>query len=177
MNEYKILITGTMGSGKTTAIAAISEVPPLMTDVQNNDTSNSKLTTTVGLDYGELSLDGGDKLRIYGTPGQERFAFMWKVLAKGALGLIILVDNSRPDPLADLSGYLSSFTELIARAGCFIAVGRTENHPVPSLDEYSQLLADKGINTPVIAADVRNPDEVINIVELLLMQFEAKTAA
>ncbi len=177
MNEYKILITGTMGSGKTTAIAAISEVPPLMTDVQNNDTSNSKLTTTVGLDYGELSLDGGDKLRIYGTPGQERFAFMWKVLAKGALGLIILVDNSRPDPLADLSGYLNSFTELIARAGCIIAVGRTENHPVPSLDEYSQLLADKGINTPVIAADVRNPDEVINIVELLLMQFEAKTAA
>ena len=85
MNEYKILITGTMGAGKTTAIAAISEVPPIMTDVQNNDTSNSKLTTTVGLDYGELSLDGGDKLRIYGTPGQERFAFMWKVLAKGAL--------------------------------------------------------------------------------------------
>ena len=132
MNEYKILITGTMGAGKTTAIAAISEVPPIMTDVQNNDTSNSKLTTTVGLDYGELSLDGGDKLRIYGTPGQERFAFMWKVLAKGALGLIVLVDNSRPDPLADLGAYLNSFAELIARAGCVIAVGRTESHPTPA---------------------------------------------
>lgn len=67
MNEYKILVTGTMGAGKTTAIAAISEVPPIMTDVQNNDTSNAKLTTTVGSDYGELTLDGGDKLRIYGT--------------------------------------------------------------------------------------------------------------
>ena len=177
MNEYKILITGTMGAGKTTAIAAISEVPPIMTDVQNNDTSNSKLTTTVGLDYGELSLDGGDKLRIYGTPGQERFAFMWKVLAKGALGLIVLVDNSRPDPLADLGAYLNSFAELITRAGCVIAVGRTESHPHPSLDQYGDFVASKGITTPVIPADVRNPDEVINIVELLLMQFEATTAA
>lgn len=177
MNEYKILVTGTMGAGKTTAIAAISEIPPIMTDVQNNDASNSKLTTTVGLDYGELTLDGGDKLRIYGTPGQERFAFMWKVLSKGALGLIILVDNSRPDPLADVSSYLNSFSELIARAGCVIAVGRTETHPEPSLDQYAQLLESKGVNTPVIPADVRNQDEVINILELLLMQFEAKTAA
>jgi hypothetical protein len=177
MNEYKILITGTMGAGKTTAITAISEVPPIMTDVQNNDTSHSKLTTTVGLDYGELTLDGGDKLRIYGTPGQERFAFMWKVLAKGALGLIVLVDNSRPDPLADLRSYLNSFSELIARAGCVIAVGRTETHPHPSLDHYADLLASQGVNTPVIPADVRQQDEVINILELLLMQFEAKTAA
>lgn len=140
MNEYKILVTGTMGAGKTTAIAAISEVPPIMTDVQNNDASNSKLTTTVGLDYGELTLDGGDKLRIYGTPGQERFAFMWKVLAKGALGLIILVDNSRPDPLADLNSYLNSFAELIARAGCIIAVGRTEHHPPPKLGSLWRII-------------------------------------
>ena len=87
------------------------------------------------------------------------------------------MDNSRPDPLADLGAYLNSFAELIARAGCVIAVGRTESHPHPSLDHYGDFVASKGITTPVIPADVRNPDEVINIVELLLMQFEAKTAA
>jgi len=176
MNEYKILITGTMGAGKTTAISAISEIPPVMTDVQNNDTSNAKLTTTVGLDYGELTLDGGDKLRLYGTPGQERFAFMWKVLSQGALGLIVLIDNSRPDPLADLGAYLNSFRDLIERAGCVVAVGRTESHPHPSLDHYADFLQAKGVNTPLIPADVRNQDEVVNILDLLLMQFEAKTA-
>ena len=69
MTEHKILFTGTMGAGKTTAIAAVSEIPPMRTDVRNTDDSVSKATTTVGLDYGELTLDNGEKLRLYGTPG------------------------------------------------------------------------------------------------------------
>ena len=174
MNEDKILITGSMGAGKTTAIAAISEIPPIMTDVQNNDASHAKLSTTVGLDYGEMTLDGGDKLRIYGTPGQERFSFMWKVLAQGALGLIVLVDNSRPDPLADLDAYLNSFRDLIERAGCVIAVGRTETHATPSLDAYADFLQQRGVLTPLLPVDARNPNEVLGALELLLMQFESK---
>ena len=65
MNEYKILFTGTMGAGKTTAIGAVSETPPIVTDVQNNDDSNAKERTTVGLDFGELTLPNGDRLRLF----------------------------------------------------------------------------------------------------------------
>jgi signal recognition particle receptor subunit beta len=124
--EHKILFTGTMGAGKTTAIAAVSEIAPIRTEVRNSDASVAKATTTVGLDYGELTLDNGEKLRLYGTPGQIRFDFMWRILARGALGLVILVDNSRPDPLADLDVYLDGFAELIEKTACVIGVGRTE---------------------------------------------------
>src|SRR4051794_26290492 len=129
MTEYKILLTGTTGAGKTTAIAAISETPPVRTDVRNNDPTFAKATTTVGLDYGELTLDNGDKLRLYGTPGQERFRFMWDILAKGALGLVVLIDNTRPDPLADLAVYLKGFSGLIHEAACVVGVGRMDTHP------------------------------------------------
>src|SRR5690606_37353134 len=111
--EYKLIFAGSMGAGKTTAIAAISEISPVRTDVENTDrASHQKATTTAAMDYGEVTLAGGDKLRLYGTPGQTRFDFMWKILGKGALGVIILVDNSRPDPLADLREYLQAFHEI-----------------------------------------------------------------
>jgi signal recognition particle receptor subunit beta len=71
MREYKIVFTGTMGAGKTTAIAAISETPPVVTDVANNDASLAKAKTTVGLDFGQLTLDTGDRLRLFGTPGRR----------------------------------------------------------------------------------------------------------
>ena len=100
MNEYKILFTGTMGAGKSTAINTLSETESINTDVLNSDSSVQKERTTVGLDFGQFTLDNGDRIRMFGTPGQARFDFLWKILSKGSLGLIILADNSRPDPLA-----------------------------------------------------------------------------
>ncbi|MEZ5672763.1 MAG: ATP/GTP-binding protein [Thiotrichaceae bacterium] len=70
-------------------------LPPNKPDQQ----SSRKETITVAMDYGELTSDDGQKLRIYGTPGQQRFDYMWKILIKGALGLIILVDNAGSDPV------------------------------------------------------------------------------
>lgn len=174
MREHKILITGTMGAGKTTAIAAISDTPPISTDVANSDRSVNKLTTTVGLDYGELSLPNGEKLRLYGTPGQERFSFMWTILAEGALGVVILIDNSRPDPLADLLVYIKGLEQLMREAGCVVAVGRTETHPEPSLDDFGQTLEQHGLMCPVVTVDVRQRDQVLSVLDLLLMQIEAK---
>ena len=171
--EHKILFTGTMGAGKTTAIGAVSEIPPVSTDVRNSDTSVAKATTTVGLDYGELTLDNGDKLRLYGTPGQMRFDFMWRILARGALGVVILVDNSRPDPLADLDIYLDGFAELIAQTACVVAVGRMEKHPDTGLDAYAKRMEDKGVVCPVLAANVTDARQVVQLLELLLIQLEA----
>ena len=75
--QLKIVFTGPMGAGKTTAIRAISDAPPVSTEVGNSDRQSSvKESTTVALDYGELTLEDGTCLRIYGTPGQARFSFM-----------------------------------------------------------------------------------------------------
>jgi signal recognition particle receptor subunit beta len=173
--EYKILFTGIAGAGKTTAIAAVSEIPPLNTDVKNSDLLLGKDTTTVGLDYGELTLDGGDKLRLYGTPGQVRFEFMWQILARGALGLVILVDNRRPNPMGDLDVYLDGFKELIKTTACIVAVGRLQTHPKPSLDDFSKHLASKGVLCPVLQTDVRDASQVALALELLMFQLDAKS--
>jgi uncharacterized protein len=175
MIEHKILFTGTTGAGKTTAIGAVSEIPPMSTDVRNTDASLAKSMTTVGMDYGEVTLDGGDKLRLYGTPGQKRFDFMWKILSKGALGLIILIDNRQDQPLADLDVYLDGFAELIRDTACIVAVGRQETHPSPDLEQFAAHLAKRGVLCPVMAADVRDPPQVLQLLELLLLQLETKT--
>lgn len=177
MKEHKILFTGTMGAGKTTAISVISDIPPVVTDVQNNDLSVDKQTTTVGLDYGEVSLGSGERLRLYGTPGQQRFAFMWQVLAQGALGLVILVDNSRPAPLEDVQIYLTNFADLIKETACVIGVGRLDSHASPDLDDYADTLMQQGLIIPVVACDVRDREQVLLLLDLLLMQLESKEEA
>ncbi|MES2972236.1 MAG: ATP/GTP-binding protein [Pseudomonadota bacterium] len=175
MTEHKILFTGTTGAGKTTAIGSVSEVPPLSTDVRNTDATFAKAMTTAGLDYGEITLDNGEKLRLYGTPGQKRFDFMWSILSRGALGLVILIDNSRPDPLEDLDVYLAGFARLIQEASCVVAVGRMEQHGTPDLEAFALRLESRGVLCPVLPIDVRDAQQVTQLLELLLLQLESRT--
>jgi signal recognition particle receptor subunit beta len=173
MKEYKILFTGTMGAGKTTAIASISDVPPIVTDVANSDSSVAKTRTTVGLDFGQLTLDNGDRLRLFGTPGQSRFDFLWKILVKDALGLIILIDNSRPDPLADLAVYLAGFADELRTLPCAVGIGRMDTHPGPDLDTYADTLAASGLTFPILSVDVRQRGDVALLIDTLMAQLEA----
>jgi len=173
-SEYKILLVGTMGAGKTTAIAAVSDRPPISTDVMNTARHDfDKATTTVAMDYGEVSLPGGDTLRLYGTPGQERFAFMWTILARSALGIVFLIDNSRPDPCADLRMFLDAFGDTLRDATAVIGVGRTETHPKPALDAYHAVLRDRQLSLPVFAVDVRKRGDVLLMLDVLFHQIEA----
>jgi len=173
MKEYKILFTGSMGAGKTAAIGCVSDVAPVVTDVLNSDASVDKERTTVGLDFGLLTLDSGDRVRMYGTPGQARFEFLWKILVRNALGVIVLTDNSRPDPLADLALYMTGFAEALRTMPCVIGVGRLKAHPVPSLDDYAEALAATGRVHPILEVDVRNRDDVVLLIDTLLVQLEA----
>ena len=171
--EYKLVFAGTMGAGKTTAIAAISEIPPVKTDVANTDMATfAKATTTAAMDYGEVTLAGGDKLRLYGTPGQARFDFMWKILADGALGVILLVDNSRPDPIADLRTYLDAFRDTVAGSRAVVGIGRTDTHPLPALDAYHEAAAACGLTVPMLSVDVRQRDDVLLLLNVLFTQIE-----
>jgi len=84
MKDFKIVFTGTPGAGKTTAIAALSDTPPVSTEVQNTDVRLHKARTTVGLDFGQVDLGDGQCVRLFGTPGQVRFEFMWRIVATDA---------------------------------------------------------------------------------------------
>ena len=103
MQRYKIVFGGGMGAGKSQAIQSISEITVFATEALNTDeVAHSKMLTTVGIDYGEITIDDEIKIGLYGTPGQRRFSFMWPSIAHGALGVIVLIDHSAKDPLTDL---------------------------------------------------------------------------
>jgi uncharacterized protein len=172
--EAKIVFTGPPNSGKTTAIGALSDVAPVVTDVSNHDAGLAKARTTVGMDYGVVALGEGEQVRLFGTPGQKRFDFMWRILVRNAIGIVILIDNSQPDPVAQLGEFVESLAEELAVSSCVVGVGRLEHHPSPGLDDFADLLAARGFVFPVVAVDVRQRDDVLMLVELLLAQTEAR---
>ena len=104
MKNYKLIFTGPPGAGKTTAISVISDTPVITTEAKTSIRDShhpDKDSITVGLDYGSIKLSKEEKIHLYGTPGQERFDFMWKIIKEGGLGLILLIDNARSEPLEE----------------------------------------------------------------------------
>lgn len=173
ISEVKIIFTGTVGAGKTTAINAISQIDPVSTEaIASDEVAERKKTTTVGMDYGEVEIDDGLVLRLYGTPGQARFRHMWEVLAKGAFGFIILIDNTRATPLADLTIYLDAFKAQIEQTAVVIAITRTDLSATPDLEVYNQFLTERDEFYPVIAADMRKPDDVLTLLDVLFTTLE-----
>lgn len=172
--EYKLLFAGPMGAGKTTAISAISDAAPVSTEAFNSDrVQHRKEQTTVGFDYGEIALVGGDRLRLYGMPGQDRFDFMWKLASDGALGVVLLLDDTRPDPQLDLARYVDAFRHLFDAAAAVIGIGRIEAGG-PTLDRLSDWLAAAGLSVPLFSVDVRQREDVLLLLEALLSQIESR---
>jgi uncharacterized protein len=160
---YKILFAGPVGAGKTTAIASVSDSEVVQTDARATDeVVQRKERTTVAMDYGTLVIDESLTIQLVGTPGQERFDFMWDILARGALGAVILIDNARPDPQADLGLYLNAFRRVLKAAGGkgVIGITRCDLAPSPGLDRYRAFVAEQGLRWPVFEVDARARSDV-----------------
>ncbi|MGR9073414.1 MAG: GTP-binding protein [Gammaproteobacteria bacterium] len=173
MSQYKIIFTGPVGAGKTTAIASLSDVPPVKTDASATDmTKERKAQTTVAMDYGIMNLADGEKIHLYGTPGQERFDFMWDILTTGGIGLILLLDNTRLDPFQDMKFFLDSFKKFIGQTNVAIGITQMDLSDKPTIDDYHIQLQGLGINPPVFAVDARIKQDVSILVQSLLYSLD-----
>ncbi len=172
-SAHKIIFTGPVGSGKSTAINAISDTPVISTEeVATDDVKNRKETTTVALDYGMIKLPMGENIHLYGTPGQERFNFMWDILVNNAIGIIILVDNANKDPLGDLSFFLKTFNEFISNSAIAIGITRTDLGGGPSLKDYRRILKDFDMNPPLFEVDGRKKGDISMLIQALLFSLD-----
>ncbi|WP_410534946.1 GTP-binding protein [Streptomyces sp. KL2] len=171
----KILVAGGFGVGKTTMVGAVSEVAPLRTEEYLTEASvgvddiggvADKATTTVALDFGRITVNPELVVYLFGTPGQERFWFMWNDLVNGALGAVVLVDTRRLEvSFASIDFFESRGIPFVVGVNCFHGrCDRTEQEVRDALD------LDPGV--PLLLGDVRRPetgrDLLVALIDLLM---------
>ncbi len=163
----KIVVTGPFAAGKTTLIRTISEITVLSTERGITDETRSrKAETTVAMDFGRITIDRDLVLYLFGTPGQERFDFMWEILGEGMLGYVLLIDSSRPETLSEAQNILDAFRRM-ARVPFVVALNRPDQHG--SIDEGTVRGAlDLPAHVPVVACDATDKDSVKNVLLALL---------
>ncbi len=174
----KIIFTGPVGAGKTTAIEVMSDVPIISTNEEATDmTKDRKPQTTVAMDYGRINIGKNEKIHLYGTPGQERFSFMWDILTEGALGLILLLDNSRENPKQDLKFYTQAFQSFIDKGELVIGITRLDEIKSPTLNDYRIWAAELKLNAPIFTVDARERSDVSSLLQALLYSIDPGVVA
>jgi small GTP-binding protein len=163
----KIVVTGPFAAGKTTLIRTISEITVLSTEKDITDgTRSRKAETTVAMDFGRITIDRDLVLYLFGTPGQDRFDFMWEILGEGMLGYILLVDSDRPDSLDEAVGILQAFRKM-ARVPFVVALNRASG-VTPHDEAEVRSVLDLGIEVPVVPCDATDRESVKAVLLALL---------
>ncbi|MBH0780288.1 ATP/GTP-binding protein [Nocardia sp. NEAU-351] len=172
-SSVKVVISGGFGVGKTTFIGAISEIEPLVTEAAMTEMAlgvddpghrADKSVTTVALDFGRITLDSSLILYLFGTPGQDRFVFLWDDLVDGALGAVIVVDTSRVEDCYPVLDYFEEHNTPFV-----VAVNRFDDGTVFALDEVREALELEDW-IPVLECDARSRESVRDILVALLEQ-------
>ena len=169
MAQHKIIFTGPVGAGKTTALTTISDTPPIATEARARDNTRFiKERTTVAMDYGVINLSDNEKVHLYGTPGQSRFDFMWDILSEGALGVILLIENNDDQAANNLIVFIDTFKEFAHRSQFVNGLTKTDINKQSRLKEFNSILERYSFRAPILEADPRNKNDVALLIQALL---------
>lgn len=170
---FKVVVSGPYSAGKTTFISTVAGQTLVTTEqaVSEAREADRKAATTVGMDFGVFIVpdDAGDiELRLHGTPGQERFRFMWEILAEGADAFVIMLDGRKPDEWNEAMNHITTLRGVQDAPGV-IAVNWYSDAAV--VERVAAQFADTGF--AVVGCDAREPDEVLNaLVKVLTSTLE-----
>jgi uncharacterized protein len=175
----KLVVVGGFGVGKTTLVRTVSEIRPLTTeetmtqagaDVDDNTGVERKTATTVAMDFGRISLNEELVLYLFGTPGQERFWFLWNGLFDGALGAVVLVDTRRLEVSFDVMGRLEE-----AGVPFIVAVNAFPGAPSYPVQELREAL-DLPAGVPIVVCDARKRESSRDVLITLMHHLRSLAA-
>ncbi|AFR09537.1 MULTISPECIES: GTP-binding protein [Nocardiopsis] len=179
-SALKILIAGGFGAGKTTLVGSVSEIAPLSTEEVMTEASygvddlsgvESKTTTTVALDFGRITINESLVLYLFGTPGQERFWFMWEELSEGALGAVVIADTRRLETcFASVDFFERRDVPFVVAVNCFEGAHRY------APDEVREALS-LSPETPVVLCDARDRASAKEVLLSLVNRVAERVAA
>ena len=170
MDYRKLAVVGEVGSGKTRLIHSLSEISPIETEAESSIDIGKKLTT-VGIDYGRVTLSSDTALGLYGVPGQERYSFLWDFVNSSLWGLLVLIKFGQSPNYKNLDKLLTFFSPADKKVACIVGISHAEAAEADELSvlsmEVRSILERHAVDAPVLSVDPRSRESSILLLHTL----------